>query len=68
MPYTKQFFFLLQFLLVAIGTAFAQNQDPGWPRTNAQPAGTVISYQPQVDDWKDFTTITRRQAFQLPMI
>ena len=40
-------------------------QDPGWPRKNVQPAGTVISYQPQVDDWQDFNTITWRQAFQL---
>jgi hypothetical protein len=40
-------------------------QDPGWPRKNVQPGGTVISNQPQVDDWQDFTTITWRQAFQL---
>ena len=40
-------------------------QDPGWPRKNVQPQGTVISYQPQVDDWKDFRDITWRQAFQL---
>ena len=46
-------------------TAFAQQGDPGWPRTMTSPAGTVVSYQPQVDDWKDFTDITWRQAFQL---
>jgi len=40
-------------------------QDPGWPRQKVQPGGTLISYQPQMDDWKDFTTITWRQAFQL---
>jgi hypothetical protein len=50
--------------LSLVGMAFGQG-DPGWPRKNVQPAGTVISYQPQVDDWKDFTTITWRQAFQL---
>jgi hypothetical protein len=44
-------------------TAFAQ--DPGWPRKNVQPGGTLISYQPQVDDWKDFKEIAWRQAFQL---
>lgn len=40
-------------------------QDPGWPRKNAKAGGTLISYQPQVDDWKDFRTLTWRQAFQL---
>jgi len=25
-------------------------QDPGWPRKNVQAGGTLISYQPQVDD------------------
>lgn len=38
-------------------------QDPGWPRKNVQPQGTVISYQPQVDDWKDFRDIAWRRHF-----
>jgi len=40
-------------------------QDSGWPRQNVQPGGTAISYQPQVDDWQNFSTATWRQAFQL---
>jgi len=40
-------------------------QDQGWPRKNVQPGGTLITYQPQVDDWKDFKYATWRQAFQL---
>ena len=40
-------------------------QDPGWPRKLDKPGGTGIVYQPQVDEWKDFTRITWRQAFQL---
>jgi hypothetical protein len=40
-------------------------QDPGWPRKHVQSGGTLISYQPQVDSWKDFKEITWRQAFQL---
>ncbi len=40
-------------------------QDPGWPRQLKNSGGTLVYYQPQVDDWKDYTTITWRQAFQL---
>jgi hypothetical protein len=40
-------------------------QDPGWPRRIVKPAGTLIAYQPQVDDWQDFQHITFRMAFTL---
>lgn len=40
-------------------------QDPGWPRQSNQSGGTLVSYQPQVDDWKDFNTLRWRQAFEL---
>ena len=51
-------------LVLATGaSAFAQ--DPGWPRKLQKPGGTVIAYQPQVDEWKDHTNITWRQAFQM---
>jgi hypothetical protein len=39
-------------------------QDPGWPRQTVKPGGILVLYQPQVDEWKDFTSITWRQAFQ----
>ena len=52
------------FLLLAVSVC-APAQDPGWPRTNVQQGGTLVSYQPQVDDWKHFTNIIWRQAFQL---
>jgi hypothetical protein len=51
-------------LFLLSGTAVAQN-DVGWPRQNVQPGGTLVTYQPQVDNWEDFNTITWRQAFQL---
>ena len=51
--------------LVIWAARLALAQDPGWPRKNVQPGGTLILYQPQVDDWKDFKEITWRQAFQL---
>jgi hypothetical protein len=40
-------------------------QDPGWPRKLVKPGGTVLVYQPQVDDWQNFTDIKWRAAFQL---
>src|SRR5271156_1307912 len=40
-------------------------QDPGWPRQIVKPGGTLVIYQPQVDNWNNFTAITWRQAFQL---
>jgi len=58
-------FFAAGVALVLSWSALALAQDPGWPRTNVQPGGTLVSYQPQVDDWENFTNITWRQAFQL---
>jgi uncharacterized membrane protein YgcG len=55
---------VLSFLLLVL-PAVAYSQDPGWPRKLVQPGGTMVAYQPQVDDWKDFNDITWRQAFQL---
>lgn len=40
-------------------------EDPGWPRQITKPGGTLIIYQPQIDDWKDYTSLSWRQAFQL---
>jgi hypothetical protein len=59
----KTLIVLLVFLLAASASVFAQ--DPGWPRKLEKPGGTVIAYQPQVDEWKDFTDITWREAFQM---
>ena len=57
-------FFVLPLALSA--SVFAQ--DPGWPRKLEKPGGTAIVYQPQVDEWKDYATITMRVAFQLTPI
>lgn len=51
--------------LVISWSALALAQDAGWPRTNVQQEDILVSYQPQVDDWQNFTSITWRQAFQL---
>jgi hypothetical protein len=53
----------LVLLLAETASVFAQ--DPGWPRRIVKPGGTVLAYQPQVDEWKDFKAITWRQAFEM---
>jgi hypothetical protein len=63
MPCTKIFLGLLAPILSACSCAWAQ--DPGWPRKLVKPGGTVLIYQPQVDDWQNFIDIKWRQAFQL---
>ena len=37
--------------------------DPGWPRQKTSEQGTLIYYQPQVDEWKDFKELDFRMAF-----
>jgi uncharacterized membrane protein YgcG len=54
---------ILGFALAAPTASLAQ--DPGWPRQVLKPGGKLIIYQPQVDDWKNFTDIKWREAFQL---
>ena len=58
-------FKILVALLTFTMSSVARAQDPGWPRQVVKPGGTLIAYQPQVDDWNNFTNITWRMAFQL---
>lgn len=51
-------------LVLTLGTA-ATAQTPGWPRTITKPDGTLVLYQPQVDDWKSFQLVDARMAFAL---
>ena len=58
--------------LSASNPASAQSQpnspaasDPGWPRQKTTDQGSLVYYQPQVDDWKDFKQIDFRMAFSL---
>jgi hypothetical protein len=39
--------------------------DPGWPRERTNEQGSLIYYQPQVDEWKDFKQLDFRMAFSL---
>jgi hypothetical protein len=40
-------------------------QDPGWPRQKTTPAGTLIYYPPQVDEWTNYKNLNFRMAFSL---
>src|SRR5579864_8240915 len=65
MRYIKSWFKIVVSILTLSASSYVWAQDPGWPRQIVKPGGTLIIYQPQVDDWKNFTDITWRQAFQL---
>jgi hypothetical protein len=46
-----------------VSTSFAQ--DPGWPREKTNPGGTLIYYQPQLDEWKEFRRLEVRMAVSI---
>ncbi len=48
-------------LCVSVGRA----EDPGWPRRVTAPQGTLITYQPQVDDWQNFRDLNFRMALSI---
>ncbi|MGB8440136.1 MAG: hypothetical protein WCE26_12145 [Candidatus Acidiferrales bacterium] len=41
------------------------DEDPGWPRQITNQGNTLVLYQPQVDDWKNFRELDWRMAFSL---
>ena len=65
MRYTKIWMITVGVLLTLAASSSMWAQDPGWPRQLVRPGGTLIVYQPQVDDWNGYTDIRWRQAFQL---
>jgi hypothetical protein len=40
-------------------------QDPGWPREITRDDATLVYYQPQIDEWKDFKEISGRMAISV---
>jgi hypothetical protein len=52
-------------LLVLFSAAAGLAQESGWPRQRTENGNTLITYQPQVDDWKDFRELDWRMAFSL---
>ena len=55
------------FLVLAGGlSASAAAQQPrGWPRSFSNSGGTLVLYQPQVDDWQNYSVVNARSAFSL---
>lgn len=43
----------------------AQDSDPGWPRETVKGGARLVTYQPQVDSWKDFKELEWRMAVSL---
>ena len=43
----------------------ATAQDPGWPREITRDDASLVYYQPQIDDWKDFKEISGRMAISV---
>lgn len=52
---------MLTLIFATVGLA----QDPGWPRQKTSPAGKLVYYQPQVDEWKDYKDLDFRMAFSM---
>jgi hypothetical protein len=63
MRYAKVLIGFLGILLAA--SASRCTEDPGWPRQITKQGSILIYYQPQVDDWKNFSNLTWRMAFSL---
>jgi hypothetical protein len=55
--------FALSLLLARPPAAMAQ--DPGWPREITRNDASLVYYQPQIDDWKDFKEIDGRMAISV---
>ena len=52
---------LLTFCVVSATLA----QDKGWPREKSNTGGSLIYYQPQLDEWKDYRQLTARMAVSI---
>jgi len=52
-------------VLILVSATASVAQDEGWPRVRQVNGNTLIIYQPQVDDWKNFTELDWRMAVSL---
>jgi len=59
----KKIAFLAILILGTVVAAAAQ--DPGWPRKITKSGGTLVYYQPQVDDWQNYSLLNWRMAISL---
>ncbi len=52
---------VITFCLVSASLA----QDIGWPREKTNAGGTIIYYQPQLDEWKNYRELVARMAVSI---
>ncbi|MFL6546679.1 MAG: hypothetical protein ACJ8LM_16075, partial [Candidatus Udaeobacter sp.] len=52
-------------IFILTSATMSMAQDPGWPRQKSSPAGTLVYYQPQIDDWANYKDLKFRMAFSL---
>jgi CheY-like chemotaxis protein len=52
-------------LLFLASVSGVSAQDPGWPRQITKQGDTLVYYQPQVDNWKDFEELDWRMAIAI---
>src|SRR5882757_9618231 len=57
----------LVLVLSTIHAGRAATLDPGWPREIVRDDATLIYYQPQIDEWKDFKELTGRMAVSVTL-
>jgi hypothetical protein len=57
------FFLGVLVMISTIDTGIAQ--DMGWPREKSNASGTLIYYQPQLDEWKEFRRLEARMAISV---
>jgi hypothetical protein len=51
--------------LITLSVTVVAAQDPGWPRQKTLPGATLVYYQPQIDDWKNFQQLDGRMAITI---
>jgi hypothetical protein len=56
---------LIALLITACAISASWAQDVGWPREKSNGSGTLIYYQPQLDEWKDFRSLVARMAISI---
>ena len=62
LPRAARFLFLT---LCTLSLAAPESADPGWPRKYTGGQVSLVLYQPQVDEWKDFKSLKARCAVAL---
>jgi len=57
--------FIASLVMLLFSVTVSGAQDTGWPRQRIENGNTLITYQPQVDEWKDFRELDWRMAISI---